>query len=488
MKNETVVCFMPFVSINQVSYILPDWLNNSLISKVYLLALDSNLCYKHPNVEVLYIDWFHSSETMKIIAECADNFSYILYSISSHPIKLGLLALERFVQIAESTSSGMIYSDHYLQNGALTVIPKVDYQLGSLRDDFDFGPLLFFKTGSFSKAAQSIEAGYLYAGLYALRLKIAESQSLLHIPECLYIEEELGVYKNKESQFDYVDSHNRQKQIEMELVCTSYLHRIGAYLKPKKYTPIHWDNMYGGIEVSVVIPVRNRIQTIGEAIESVLSQQTNFKFNIIIVDNHSTDGTEKLLAKYVLDSRVIVICPSRQDLGIGGCWNRAIHHPKCGRIAIQLDSDDLYASKDVIQRIVDVFHQKHCAMVVGTYRITDFALNELTPGIIDHGEWTEENGRNNALRINGFGAPRAFYVPLLREINLPNTCYGEDYSIALTISRNYRIERIFDVLYLCRRWEGNTDASLSQESINKNNHYKDAIRTWELTARIAQNK
>lgn len=489
IKDNTVVCFIPFVSITQVDTVLSEWLVQPLISKVYLLALDSSLCYEHPYVEVLCIDSLYSSATMIRIAKCAEKTSYILFSMSSNPIKLGYLSLDRLVQISDTTLAGMVYTDHYCnENGILSAMATIDYQLGSVRDDFDFGSLLFFRSDSFVQAVESFKENYFYAGLYALRLKIVQSQSLLHVSEYLYTEEKSDTRTSGEKQFDYVDSRNREKQIEMELVCTDYLREIGAYLKPQEYSQLDWDETYVGVEATVVIPVRNRVRTIGDAIESVLSQQSDFKFNVIIVDNHSTDGTEKLIADYASDPRVIIMSPSRYDLGIGGCWNMAVHHPHCGRIAVQLDSDDLYAGDDTLQQVVDVFRQKHCGMVIGTYRMTDFDLNELPPGIIDHREWTETNGRNNALRINGLGAPRAFYVPLLREMNLPNTSYGEDYAIGLTISRKYPIEHIYNVLYLCRRWDGNTDSDLSQEAINKNNHYKDAIRTWELTARIAKNK
>jgi len=490
IKDNTIVCFIPFVSIEQVENLVSEWLVQPLISKVYLLALDTSLYYEHPYIEVLYIDCLYSSQTMLKIARYAQKADYILLSTSANSIKLGYLALERMVQSIQTTSAGMLYMDHYsCQNGILTAMPVIDYQLGSVRDDFDFGPLLFFSSSRFVEAAQTFRTDFFYAGLYALRLKIVQSQSLLHVSEYLYTEEKSVMRTSAEKQFDYVDLHNRDQQIEMEIACTAYLREIGAYLKPFEYSQLDWDETDVGVEASVVIPVRNRVRTIGDAIASALNQQSDFKFNVIIVDNHSTDGTESLVAKYAAsDSRVILVRPSRHDLGIGGCWNMAVHHPQCGRIAVQLDSDDLYAGTDTLQQVVDVFRQKHCAMVIGTYRMIDFNLNELPPGIIDHREWTEDNGRNNVLRINGLGAPRAFYVPLLRQMNLPNTSYGEDYGIGLAIARSYPIERIYNVLYLCRRWEGNTDAVLSQEAINKNNHYKDALRTWELTARIAQNK
>ena len=152
----------------------------------------------------------------------------------------------------------------------------------------------------------------------------------------------------------------------------------------------------------------------------------------------------------------------------------------CGRFAIQLDSDDLYINHHVLQRIVDTFHEHQCAMVIGSYKMVNFKLEEIPPGIIDHKEWTPDNGRNNALRVNGLGAPRAFYTPLLRQIRIPNVSYGEDYATALAISREYRI---YEPLYLCRRWEGNSDADLNIQRVNANNYYKDKIRMIEILAR-----
>lgn len=491
IKENTVACFMPFVSIAQADVMVPRWLAQSSVSKVFLMAVDSSLVYDHSAVEVIYVDSWRSSATMIQMADCSAGFSYLLFCISCNPIQMGYLASERLLQLAQMTSGGMLYMDSYsIEDGMTMAMPRIDYQLGSVRDDFDFGSLLFFESRSFVHAAHAIDQTLDQAGLYAVRLNIARSKPLIHISEYLYTEEvQPMLSEGMETQFNYVDPHNQVQQLEMEAVCTDYLRAIGGYLEPYKYEDLDWDERYEGLEASVIIPVRNRVRTIGDAIASALNQQTNFKFNILVIDNHSTDGTVELAENYaVQDSRVVVLKPSRHDLGIGGCWNRAVHHPECGRIAVQLDSDDLYAGNDTLQQLVDVFHAKHCGMVIGTYRMTDFALNELPPGVIEHREWTAKNGRNNALRINGLGAPRAFYVPLLRRINLPNTSYGEDYAIGLNIARMYPIERIYNVLYLCRRWDGNSDAALFQEAINKNNHYKDAIRTWELAARIAKNK
>ena len=288
-----------------------------------------------------------------------------------------------------------------------------------------------------------------------------------------------------------MDPRNREVQIEMEKVCTAHLKRIGAWLAPdfKDPDPADFDSGTFPVTATVVIPVYNRVKTIMDAVTSALGQKTDFPYNVIVVDNHSTDGTSELLSAMAFEEpRLRHVIPDRNDLGIGGCWNMAVHHELCGEYAVQLDSDDVYSGPDTLQKIVDAFREQKCAMVVGTYQMTDFRMNPIPPGIIDHREWTADNGRNNALRINGLGAPRAFWTPLLRTINLPNTSYGEDYALGLRISREYRIGRIYDVLYCCRRWEGNSDAALDIDRINANNMYKDRIRTWELEARIRKNK
>ena len=306
--------------------------------------------------------------------------------------------------------------------------------------------------------------------------------------EFLYTEVEHDLRKSGEKQFDYVDPRNRAVQVEMEAACTAHLKRIGAYLAPV-FEPIAFSEEAFEVEASVIIPVRNRVRTIEDAIRSVLMQQCAFPFNIIVIDNHSTDGTtERVAALAQEDKRIIHLIPERDDLGIGGCWNLGVHHPACGRFVVQLDSDDVYSDADTLRKVVEAFYEQQCAMVVGTYMMTNFQMEMIQPGIIDHKEWTPGNGRNNALRINGLGAPRAFYTPLLRQMNLPNTSYGEDYALGLRMSRHYQIGRIYDVLYLCRRWEDNSDASLDVVKMNQHNLYKDKIRTWELEARINRNK
>ena len=309
----------------------------------------------------------------------------------------------------------------------------------------------------------------------------------MHINEYLYSEVEQDTRRSGEKIFDYVDPKNRAGQIEMEQACTEHLKEIGGYLAPD-FEKIEFDKGRFEYEASVIIPVRNRIRTIRDAIKSVLMQKTDFKFNLIIIDNHSTDGTTEAIDEFSTDERLIHIVPTRNDLGIGGCWNVGAHHPKCGKFAVQLDSDDVYSDENTLQTIVNAFYEQNCAMVVGTYMMTDFEMQMIPPGIIDHREWTPDNGRNNALRINGLGAPRAFYTPVLREINVPNTSYGEDYALGLMFSRRYQIGRVYNVVYHCRRWDDNSDASLDIVKMNAHNLYKDRIRTWELQARVAKQK
>ena len=394
---------------------------------------------------------------------------------------MGLFALDRIIAVAEDTKADMLYADHYeVVDGQRKKHPLIDCQKGALRDDFDFGSVLVFRTSSFRRAVRSMEADYEWGALYDLRLRM---KKIVHLNEYLYTEIETDTRKSGEKQFDYVDPKNRAVQIEMEQICTAHLKRIGAYLEPK-FKDVEFSGEFP-VTASVVIPVYNRVRTVKDAVESALAQQCDFPFNVIVVDNHSTDGTTELLEEIsAKDERLVHIVPAKYDLGIGGCWNLAVHSEKCGEFAVQLDSDDVYSGPDTLTKIVNAFREQNCAMVVGTYQMTNFDMQPIPPGVIDHREWTEENGRNNALRINGLGAPRAFWTPLLRTINLPNTSYGEDYALGLRISREYRIGRIYDVLYCCRRWEGNSDAALDIERVNANNLYKDRIRTWELEARL----
>ena len=403
-------------------------------------------------------------------------------------LSFGEFSLERFLSVAEDTSAAMVYSDHFKEmDGVRSFAPVIDCQQGSLRDDFDFGSVMIFRTSSLKEAVARMDVDYEYAGLYDLRLKVSQQGTLVHINEYLYYEIETDTRKSGEKLFDYVDPRNRAVQIEMEKACTRHLKDIGGYLEPV-FKDVAFDDEGFEFEASVIIPCKNRVRTIGDALASALGQKTGFRYNVIVVDDNSTDGTVEVIKSFLGDPKLVYIAQDKSYHAIGGNWNAALHHPKCGRFAIQLDSDDVYFDESTVQKFVDAFHEQKCAMVVGTYRMTDFNLETLPPGIIDHREWTPENGRNNALRINGLGAPRAFYVPVLRTINFPVTKYGEDYAVGLRVSREYQIGRIYDVVYNCRRWDDNSDASLDIEKVNANNLYKDRLRTWELQARISLNE
>ncbi len=412
---------------------------------------------------------------------------YVLLALKPVPLTIGEGALERMLLVATDTQAAMVYADRYtMEQGVRKAHPVIDYQEGSLRDDFDFGSLVLISTSLLHKYATSDrERDYQYAGFYDFRLFLSREGSLFHLNEYLYTEEELDLRVSGEKQFDYVNPANRAVQIEMEQACTSHLAQVGALVDVTQYQEVDFAEQEFDVEASVIIPVFNRAKTIQDAVESALSQKASFKYNVIVVDNHSVDGTADILASLSASSggKLHVIVPDRYDLGIGGCWNEAIYSPYCGRFAVQLDSDDLYSSPKTLQTIVDAFYKQKAAMMIGSYRMCDFELNTLPPGLIDHKEWTDDNGPNNALRINGLGAPRAFFTPLLRSIGFPNTSYGEDYALGLMFSRRYRIGRIFTELYLCRRWGGNSDAALSVERINANNLYKDRLRTMELSAR-----
>lgn len=488
--NKTITCFIPYGSENQINKTIRHLQECSTVDRIFLLPTSPvpNLslpdkCYILPSSAP------ESVERYRQVALYA-NTSFTLICTQVQDLEFGYMALERMCDYLSAPQCSMVYADHYRTiKGERTPHPVIDYQFGSVRDDFDFGSLLMFRTDYLKKAVNEIEAEkeYQHSALYALRLALSRYGELTHIREFLYTETEIDLRKSGEKQFDYVDPRNRQVQIEREEVFTRHLKKIGAYLKPGMMTVDLKEGEFSH-EASIIIPVRNRARTINDAIRSVLEQETSFPFNLIIIDNHSTDGTSEIIEQYKNDNRVIHLIPERTDLGIGGCWNLGINHPECGRFAIQLDSDDLYSSPHTVQTIVDKFYEEQCAMVIGSYRMTDFTLQTLPPGVIDHKEWTDENGHNNALRINGLGAPRAFFTPLLRKIRVPNTSYGEDYALGLAFSRQYRIGRIYDVLYLCRRWEGNSDAALSIEKINQNNNYKDSLRTLEIKLRQAINK
>ncbi len=575
-----ISCFLPYAGKEQVEKTVNSLQATGLIEEIRLITTDATL-ESLPDCEILFVDMPYSSATLKAIANAAKGEYTLLYTKET-TLEMGMFALERMIHILEDSSAGMVYADHYqIADGKQSNAPVIDYQFGSLRDDFNFGSLLLFNTEKLKEAAGHMKSDYNFAGLYDLRLKLSQHSNLVHINEYLYSEVENDTRKSGEKIFDYVDPKNRDRQIEMEQACTEHLKEIGGYLAPEfkkiEFSAGNFEKIFdyvdpknrdrqiemeqactehlkeiGGYlapefkkiefsagnfeyEASVIIPVRNRIRTIRDAIKSVLMQKTDFKYNLIIIDNHSTDGTTEAIDEFKNDERVIHIIPERTDLGIGGCWNMGVHHPKCGKFAVQLDSDDVYKDENTLAIMVRAFYEQNCAMVVGTYMMTDFNMNMIAPGIIDHKEWTPANGRNNALRINGLGAPRAFYTvgtymmtdfnmnmiapgiidhkewtpangrnnalringlgaprafytPVLREVKVPNTSYGEDYALGLNFSRQYQIGRVYDVVYLCRRWDDNSDASLDIVKMNGHNLYKDRIRTWELQARIAMNK
>jgi hypothetical protein len=388
-------------------------------------------------------------------------------------IDSGPRLFDRIAQVIRETGAGWVYAD-------AAGHPRIDYQSGSIRDGFDFGPVIGVSVEAARQAG--IDGTLRWGGLYDLRLRISEKRAVGRIPEPLYGASMIDTRPTGQKQFDYVDPRNRDYQIEMERIATAHLKRIGACLEP------HFEKVPAApepfpVKASVVIPVRDRERTILEAVQSVLVQRADFSFNVIVVDNHSTDRTTEIL-RGIRDPRLKHIVPKRRDLGIGGCWNEAIYSRECGQYAIQLDSDDLYSNDGVLRRIVAALEAGPYAMVIGSYTMVDFSLNEIPPGLIDHREWSRENGRNNALRINGLGAPRAFNTAVVRDIGFPNVSYGEDYAVALRISRDYEIGRIYESVYLCRRWEGNSDSALPLEVANRYDLYKDWLRTIEIQARM----
>ena len=441
-----------------------------------------------------------STVAIREIAAKADT-KFTMICLKPH-IEWVYLGQERMVQVMEMTDATMVYADHFAKMGeSIVEAPVIDYQIGALRDDFDFGSVLLWNTEKLKALVAQMDTNYEFAGLYDLRLRASHAISLQpsaisHIPEYLYYEIEEDTRKSGEKLFDYVDPRNRQVQIEMEACVTAHLKRIGAYLKPGKYKSLPKADDTYPVTASVIIPCKNRVRTIADAIHSALSQKVRegYSFNVIVVDDNSTDGTAETIQS-IKDDKLIYIAQDKTWHAIGGNWNVAIHDPRCGKYAIQLDSDDTYFDETTVQKFIDAFaglepeQANHAApqygMVIGTYQLTNMAGEVLPPGIIDHREWTEENGRNNALRINGLGAPRGFYVPLLRTINYPTTKYGEDYAVGLRISREWRIGRIYDVVYNCRRWEDNSDANCNIVAMNRNNWYKDCLRTWELLSRLA---
>ena len=484
--REKIDCFLPCSNLESARDVVRQIKGSKTIQHIALLVNqplgeihDDTVC----NCQQIVVKNLTSTSTLKAVAAHV-KAEYALLQIRPRQIQMVKGSLDRMLRIATDSDAAMIYADHYdLIDGQLQPHPVIDYQIGSIRDDFDLGSLILVKTSLLRAFAQQADAHqYQHAAVYALRLFLSREGRIFHINEKLYTEQETDTRTSGEKQFDYVNPRNREVQIEMEHAATAHLAAIGAKIDPTFYRRPDFNEQEFDVEASVVIPVFNREKTICDAVTSALSQKTKFKFNVIVVDNHSTDGTTELLRSYH-DERLIHIIPDRYDLGIGGCWNTAIHDDRCGRFAVQLDSDDLYSSPKTLQQIVDAFYKQHAAMVIGSYRMCDFELNTLPPGLIDHAEWTDENGPNNALRINGLGAPRAFFTPLLRQVGFPNTSYGEDYALGLIFSRHYRIGRIFSELYLCRRWGGNSDAALSIDKVNANNLYKDQLRSLEILAR-----
>ena len=438
------------------------------------------------SISFIRSDYPFNSEVIKKAIDETSN-PYLLLINGSKFTVLTKDSVNKFISHAVETEGVWIYSDYFeKQNDKLVLHPLIDYQLGSIRDDFDFGQCFLIRTDIAKKCLPDLFSNQnklIYAGLYDLRLAISRHSSVVRISEPLYSVLLTNESSDKENNFEYVDPKNRKVQIEMEQVAIHHLKKNGAYIGSASKKSVSFVDKFK-CEASVIIPVKNRLNTISDAIKSALMQKTNFNFNIIIVDNHSDDGTTNKISKISkADRKVIHIIPKRNDLGIGGCWNEAIIHPECGKFAVQLDSDDLYSDENTLQKIVDKFYEEKSAMVIGSYKLTDFNLKEIPPGIIDHREWTNENGHNNALRINGLGAPRAFYTPIIREVKFPNVSYGEDYAVGLAISREYKVARIYEPIYLCRRWEGNTDASLSLARQNANNFYKDSLRTTEILLR-----
>lgn len=427
-----------------------------------------------------------STSALKYIAKYCDS-PIVLFSQKPEYLRFSEDSAKRLEDLFVSSKALIAYSDYSdeHEDGSITSHPLIDYSSGSVSDSFEFGKAIIVSVDAIKKFVSESNKSYSFAGVYAFRLWASRKGKILHIAENLYTAVQEDKRKSGQKQFDYLNPQLHRRQKEMEAAFTEYLKDINAYISPAQIKPVDFSKDGGfKYEASVVIPVRNRVRTVADAVNSALSQKANFDFNVIVVDNHSTDGTTETLEKLAKENpRVVHIIPERKDLGIGGCWQLAADDERCGRFAVQLDSDDIYSDNNTLSKIVSRFHRTHAAMVIGSYRLVNFELNTLPPGVIDHKEWTSANGRNNALRINGLGAPRAFYTPMLREIRFPNTSYGEDYALGLAFSREHYLSRIYDVLYLCRRWEDNSDAALSQEKINKNNAYKDSLRAAEIEVR-----
>lgn len=484
---KKINCFLPLATVRSSQSTIDELRNNEVVGDIVIMGSGYPEDALPEGCALLTSGLPNNSETLLSIIGNTQT-EYTLIYTKNTPFKLGLFALQRLLDVMDSTQVPMVYSDYYHvdRNNERTAIPLIDCDSWFVRDDFNFGSLLIFRTSALECALQGMPS-LKYSALYRTLLLLSLNKPLLHIPEYLYSEMEEDIPSSREKQFDYVNPKNREVQAEMEQSFLECLKQKGAWLAPQ-FKEIDLTEGSFDHEASVIIPVRNRKETIKDAIESVLKQKTKFPFNLIIIDNHSTDGTSEIITSYASDCRVVHLIPERTDLCIGGCWNYGVNDVHCGRFAVQLDSDDMYFDEHSLQIMVEAFYYQKCAMVVGSYLMTDFYLKEIPPGVIDHSEWTKDNGRNNLLRVNGLGAPRAFFTPLLRRFRLPDTSYGEDYAVGLRISREYRIGRVYDVVYCCRRWGKNTDSSLSIEQMNKHNRYKDAIRRMEIEARIQLNR
>jgi hypothetical protein len=490
MANSKKITAVIFSFNNDITNRIISRINNiDLINKTIVISkieVDNT-----NNINLFISDYLFSGNTISEVLNQTET-TYLLLINATSDVELSAESIKTLISQSEKTNAGWVYSDYYdKKKNQLELHPLIDYQTGSIRDNFDFGYCYLVNT-DFAKEnlhdLVSVKNNLRYSGLYDLRLAVSRKHSVIRISEPVYSVINTSETDASKKIFEYVDPKNRDVQIEMEKVATNHLQKINAYLEPSVMRLSNFQNEFD-YEASIIIPVKNRANTIEEAINSALKQNTKFKFNMIIVDNHSTDGTSAIVNKFSRTNKNIIhIIPSREDLEIGGCWNEAIFHPECGKFVVQLDSDDLYSDENTLQKMIYKFYEENCAMVIGSYKLTDYDLNEIPPGIVEHREWTDDNGLNNALRINGLGAPRAFYTPIAREIKFPNVSYGEDYAMGLAVSRQYRIGRIFDPIYLCRRWKGNTDAALSLEKQNANNYYKDSLRTEEIIARQELNK
>lgn len=481
-----VDCFIIYTDIQSAEFTVKQFRSQKDTGHIFLITQNARL----PQIEgctVIIVEDANGSNLLSEMAKAVKE-DYFLFYNKETPVQLAYNTISRMLAVSDATEADMVYADHFaIENGKTVKAECIDYQYGAIRNDFDFGSCILFSTDALRQYVKiNVNIKYKFAALYDFRLFISrrKNDNIVHIRETLYTEHELDLRTSGEKQFDYVNPNNRDVQIEMEHVATNHLKKIGAFIKNTSVVEVNVEAGDFPVQASVIIPVRNRVKTIKDAVLSALSQITDFNFNIIVVDNHSSDGTTEILQKICQQTnKLIHLITKTRDLGIGGCWSLAVNDSRCGRFAVQLDSDDLYSGEDTLQRIVEKFRKEQCAMVIGAYRMCDFNLNTLPPGIIDHREWTDANGRNNALRINGLGAPRAFYTPILREYGIPNTSYGEDYALGLCFSRLFKIGRIYDELYLCRRWDGNSDAALSRERVNANNAYKDSLRTFEIRNR-----